>query len=113
MDSKIPLLLDEEPPMDSLGIALSGMQSAGQRVAVSAHNVANYMTDDFRPQRAVQTSLPSGGSKTRVQRSPQPQGVSLEREILGQMEASLQYSASAKVFKVGADMKGQLIDMLG
>jgi len=99
--------------MESLGIALSGMQSAGQRVAVSAHNIANYLTEDFRPQRAVQTSRPSGGSQTQVQQSPRPRKVSLEREIVGQIEASLQYSASAKVFKVGADMKGQLIDMLG
>lgn len=99
--------------MEALGIALSGMQSAGVRVAVSAHNVANLMTEDFRPQRAVQTSLPNGGTEARVQQTGRPEPVSIAQEVVGQTLASVQYDASAKVFKVGADMKGTLIDMLG
>jgi len=89
------------------------MQSADKRVAVSAHNVANLTTEDFRPQRAVQSSTPGGGSSVRVQQTDRPQRVSIAREVVGQIQASTQYSASAKVFKVGADMRGQLIDMLG
>jgi flagellar hook protein FlgE len=99
--------------MEVLGIALSGMQSADTKIAVSAHNVANLMTEDFRPQRTVQTSKPGGGSTARVQQSATPKRVSLAREVVGQMQASTQYSASARVFQVGSDMKGQLIDMLG
>ena len=99
--------------MDSLGIALSGMQSAGVRVAVSAHNVANGLTEDFRPQRAVQTSLPGGGAEARVQQAERPAPVSVAREVVGQIQASVQYDASARVFAVGAQMKGSLIDLLG
>lgn len=99
--------------MDALGIALSGMQSAGTRVAVSAHNVANLLTGDFRPQRALQTSLPSGGARVSVEQSAGPERVSLAREVVGQMQAGVQYSASARVFQVGADMRGQLVDLLG
>lgn len=99
--------------MDALGIALSGMQSAGTRVAVSAHNVANVMTEDFRPQRAVQSSLPGGGARARVEQSERPERVSLAGEIVGQQVASLQYSASARVFAVGAEMRGSLVDLFG
>lgn len=99
--------------MEALGIALSGMQSAQTRVAVSAHNVANLLTEDFRPQRAVQTSLASGGSEARVERRPDPAPVSLAREVVGQIQASTQYSASARVFAVGAEMRGTLLDLFG
>lgn len=98
--------------MEALGIALSGMQSATTRVAVSAHNVANLLSEDFRPQRAVQSSLSSGGSQARVEQSRDPAPVSLAREVVGQIEASTQYSASARVFAVGAEMRGTLLDML-
>lgn len=99
--------------MEALGIARSGMQSAERRIAVSAHNVANLLTDDFRPQRAVQTSRPGGGSSTRVETAARPERVSLAREVVGQIEAGTQYSASARVFAVGAEMRGQLVDLFG
>ncbi|MEM9175767.1 MAG: flagellar basal body rod protein [Myxococcota bacterium] len=99
--------------MDALGIALSGMQSAGVRVAVSAHNLANLSTEDFRPQRAVQSSLAGGGAVARVQTSDRPAPPNVAREVVGQIQASVQYDASARVFAVGAEMKGSLIDLLG
>ena len=99
--------------MDALGIALSGMQSAETRVAVSAHNVANWMTEGFRPQRVVQSSRAGGGSDARVQQADRPARVSLAREAVGQIQASTQYTASARVFQVGAEMRGQLVDLFG
>ena len=99
--------------MEALGIALSGMQSAQTRVGVSAHNVANLLTEDFRPQRTLQTTRASGGSQARVEQSRDPAPVSLSREIVGQIQASTQYSASARVFAVGAEMRGTLLDLFG
>ena len=99
--------------METLGIALSGLQSADRRIAVSAHNVANLLSEDFRPQRAIQTTQAAGGSAVRVETAPRAEPVSLEREVVDQMLASVQYSASARVFQVGAETKGQLIDLLG
>ena len=99
--------------MEALGIALSGMQGAQTRIAVSAHNVANWLTEDFRPQRVVQSARSGGGVDARVRTEPAPRRPSLEREIVGQMQASTQYSASARVFQVGAEMRGSLVDLLG
>jgi len=97
--------------METLGIALSGIQSAQTRVAVSAHNVANLLTEDFRPQRVHQTQSPSGGSQTRVLQSRDPEPVSLEREIVSQIQAKTAYTASARVFEVGAELQGALLDI--
>ncbi|MCP4905787.1 MAG: flagellar basal body rod protein [bacterium] len=99
--------------MESLARALSGMQSAQTRVAASAHNVATFLTEDFRPQRVAQTSQPGGSSRVRVQQSSDPAPVSFARGVVGQIQASTQYSASARVFQVGAEMRGQLLDIFG
>lgn len=98
--------------MDTPGIALSGMRSAQTRVAVSAHNVANLLTEGFRPQRAVQTSLAAGGSQAMVATSPAPEPVSLEREIVDQIVAKTQFKASARVLDVELEMRGSLLDIL-
>jgi len=98
--------------MDTLGIAVSGMRSASTRVAVSAHNVANLLTEDFRPQRAVQTARASGGSEASVETSPRAAPVELDREIVDQITAKLQFKASARVFGVEADLRGALLDIL-
>jgi len=98
--------------MDTLGIAASGMRSAQTRLAVSAHNVANLLTDGFRPQRAVQTSRAAGGAEAAVETAPAPEPVSLEHEILDQIAAKTQFQASARVFAVGAELKGRLLDVL-
>ncbi len=97
--------------MDAMGIALSGMQSAQTRVAVSAHNVANLLTDGFRPQRVMQTSAPSGGSQASVTTAPSPEPVSLEQEIVDQIVSKTQYAASARVLGVVAEMRGSLFDL--
>ena len=97
--------------METLGIALSGMQSAETRLAVSAHNVANLLTEDFRPQRVHQSQAPNGGAQTRVLQSQNSEPVSLEREIVSQIQAKTAYTASARVFAVGAEMQGALLDI--
>lgn len=98
--------------MDTLGIALSGMRSAGTRVAVSAHNVANLLTDGFRPQRVVQTAQAAGGSQAAVATAPAPEPVELDREIVGQIEAKAQFKASARVLEIGLELRGSLLDIL-
>ncbi len=87
------------------------MQSANVRVATSAHNVANLLTEDFKPQRADQRSLKGGGSAATVRESASPRPVQLEREIIGQMQASTQYTASARVVSVASEMTGSLFDL--
>lgn len=99
--------------MDALGIALSGMQGAQTRVAVSAHNVANWLTEDFRPQRVVQSAQPGGGVDVRVRSADRAARPSLAREAALQIQASTQYTASARVFQAGAEMRGQLVDLFG
>jgi flagellar hook-associated protein FlgK len=98
--------------MDTMGIGLSGMQSAQTRVAVSAHNVANLLTEDFRPQRVLQTSVAGGGSQTAIETSPTLEPVSLDQEMIDQIVSKAQFKASARVVDVGLEMRGSLLDIL-
>lgn len=97
--------------MDPLAVAASGMRSAELRLAASAHNVANLVTEDFRPLRADQRSLPGGGSEVQVRQEPDPRPVDWIREFVEQVHAKHQHSASARVFAVAAETRGQLVDL--
>ena len=88
------------------------MQSARVGISTSAHNVANLLSEDFRPLRAEQSSSAAGGSSVRVSQAPEPRQVDLAREIVSQIQSSTQYTASLRVLEVGADMRGELIDLL-
>lgn len=109
---QIPLAADDSQTMNVLNTALSGMQSARVGFATSAHNVANLLSEDFRPQRAQQMSAAGGGSIARVSTSREPQEVDLAREVVSQIQAGMQYTASLRVLEVGAEMRGELIDLL-
>ena len=98
--------------METIGIALSGMQSAQTRIAGSAHNLANLLTNDFRPLHTRQVSRASGGSDASSIEASAPAPVRLEREIVGMIEAGGQYTASLRVLEVASDLRGSLIDML-
>ena len=97
--------------MDSMAIGLSGVRSASVHVAASAHNVANLLTPAFRPLRVVQTTAPGGGSEARAVQEPDPRPVDLPREIVGQMQAGLQFRASLRVIETSESTTGRLIDL--
>jgi len=97
--------------MDAFANGLSGVQSAGVRLAASAHNVANSLTPGFHPLRTTQASVEGGGSVARVERDPEPRGVDLGREVVSQIQAGFQFRASLRVLAASADTRGALLDI--
>jgi flagellar hook-associated protein FlgK len=96
--------------MDASKIALTGLNAASRRIAVSAHNTANATTPDFTSQRVVQSSIVEGGVRTDVV-NVEGQGVSLEDEVVNQVQASYDYKANLKVLKVKDEMDKALLDI--
>ena len=89
--------------MDALLIATTGMRSAERRLAVSAHNVANLRTEDFRPFEANQRSLPEGsGSEVIVRQEDLFRAADLVEETVEQILASTQFQASFGAFEIAA-----------
>jgi flagellar hook protein FlgE len=102
---------EECPVFDALSNALSGIDAASARIAVSAHNIANLTTESFHPQRVVQRTRDGGGVDFSVQTSPEPREVDLAREFVDQIGAKVQFQASLRVIGTDLSMKGSLLDL--
>jgi|JI8StandDraft_2_1071088.scaffolds.fasta_scaffold35615_2 flagellar hook protein FlgE len=88
--------------------ALSGLDAARTRVAVSANNVANVATEGFTAQR-VELSTRQGGGVTGSIRDT-GQGVSLVAEAVEQRAAVYAFKAGVAVVKADNAMIGSLFD---
>jgi flagellar hook protein FlgE len=97
---------------DPFSIALSGISGAHKRVAATSHNVANLLTEDFRPLKTRQHALESGGSMVEVEQAATPEPVSLADELVELMLAALQAKASGQVVGVQSDLLGNLLDIM-
>jgi len=97
--------------IDALGIGLSGLRAAQQRLNSSSHNVANLLTEDFHPERTVASEVAEGGVTTRVERSPEPREVDLASELVEQNLASVHAKASMRVIDTSLDLLGSLLDI--
>jgi flagellar basal-body rod protein FlgC len=98
--------------MDPLAIAASGIRSAQQRLAASAHNVANLTTPAFRPLETVQSSVRGGGAAAITRQAASPGEVDLSRELVEQILARTQFQGSLRVISVASEMHGSLVDLL-
>jgi hypothetical protein len=98
-------------PIDAASAALSGLRASGVRLRSSAHDVANLLTADFRPERVVQSAEAGGGVSTRVERAAQPAEVDLAAELFEQQLASLQGRACLRVLDVHFDLLGTVLDL--
>ena len=98
--------------MGAMDIAVTGMASAEVRLAASAHNVANLVTERVHPLRTTQLSVgEQSGSVALSRQTALPELVDTAEELVQQVLASLQYRASARVVQTDAAMRGSLLDL--
>ena len=109
----------------ALESAISGIVAQSTRLSVSAHNVANMQTDEFRASRTVLEAKGGGGVEARVEtvdaRGPtivEPNGerreasnVSLEYEIGQQILAEHGLRASVRTLRVISESLGSILDL--
>lgn len=90
-------------------IAVSGVQAASTRLNVSAHNVANANTPDFRKQ-VVQQSQEAAGVVTTIGKAEEV-GVDLAAELVAQQAASYDFKANLRTLRTQEEMMGSLLDI--
>jgi flagellar basal-body rod protein FlgC len=111
-----------------LSIAASGLQAQSTRLHSSSHNVANLITDDFRPQRVDLQARAGGGVQATVSSSEERgslrydletgellgeySGTDLAHEALTQISASRSYEANLAVIRSEKDRLATLLDIL-
>jgi len=92
--------------------AVSALRVADLRLAVSANNVANMFTPDFKASRAIpREQVTQRGVDAYTVKTDR--GTDLAEEMVEQLVVSNYTKANGKVIKVHNEMFGSLIDMFG
>ena len=103
--------------MDGMSASLSGLQTAGQSLALSANNIANVNSSGYRAKSLVQQYQPQGGvSGAAVQESQAPlnpggSNVDLASEAVNIQTQSIAYLANLKTLEVQSKALGTALDL--
>lgn len=90
-------------------ISNSALTAYGIRQAVTAHNVANLNTDDFKASTAINKEKENGGVSTSVLKSSD--SVDISREAVNMINNSSGYKANVKTMKAAAEMSKELLNI--
>lgn len=103
--------------MDVNSMGLSGMNTAALGMAVSANNVANVNTKDFKAKRMEQEDLAQGGTRPAAIReseepsTPEGSNVDLASEFTNQITQSGAYKANLKVIEAQNQLLGTALNL--
>jgi flagellar basal body rod protein FlgC len=107
----------------TLGIACSGLQVASLRLASSAHNVANALTERFVPSRVEVETTEGGGVTGRVvpdapavdaqvdRLTAALSATDLVRETVNQALAATSFRANLAALRTAGEMSRSLLDL--
>lgn len=113
-----------------IGSALSALNAFRKQLDVTANNVANIKTDDFKKSRVTMQEGPHGGVQAEVQQIDTPgypkeiyrddqvvevesSNVDLVEEIADMLTATSGFSANLKTVSTQNQVLGSLLDILG
>ncbi len=96
--------------MDALSIASTGLQAAGAQLSVTANNIANADTPNYKPRRADLVEL-SGGGVGVGSISEKSGEVDLPTEMVNLIKEKSLYNANAAVVKTADRMLGSVLDL--
>lgn len=114
----------------SVNSNISALQAFSKQIAVSANNVANALSDDFKKSRAINTEGENGQVQTVITKinTPGPlvddplsatgalmelSNTDIAEEMTNQIIASQGYKANTKVIKTYEETMGSLLDIIG
>lgn len=92
--------------------ARSALHLAQTKLAASAHNTANALTDGFRRTRVDAVETAGGGVRPEVSRATTP-GNDLVGDAVERITAGVLYRANLAVIEADDAMTGDLLDTIG
>ncbi len=111
--------------VSSVQSSLSALKAFGKKTNVSAHNIANVNTDNFKSSRATLVEDKQGGVKVQISRAAsekeqdeiqteekQPSDTDLAREFSQTTISQRAYEANLKTVSTHDEMLGTVIDMI-
>ena len=107
--------------------ALSGLSAAQVGIGVSAHNLANALTEGFEPSRVefyeqapagepqvgrgVLASVVAGGSNSSSGSEPEPSGTEVAQEIINLTLYSTSFRANLRVLETETELMDELLQL--
>lgn len=92
-------------------IARSGLNAAQYSLGVTAHNIANAQTANFRRQQVVQEAQETGGVSVSLRQAAQPAGDTMANDFVQQMVASYAFKANVLTLQTEQKIMGSLLDI--
>ena len=109
---------------------VSALQAFSKQMSVSANNVANALTDDFKKSRAINSEGSNGGVETTITKIDTPgplvddpfsvsdelkelSNTDIAEELTNQIMAQQGFDANANVIKTYEETIGSLLDLIG
>lgn len=92
---------------------VSGMRLAEAKLAASAHNTANTLTEGFARVQADGVEARDGGVEVNISSLPVEAGPDPVSEVVEQRSAVVLYRANLKAVKAAEDMLGEILDTRG
>ena len=89
------------------------MRLAEAKLAASAHNTANTLTEGFARVQADGIEARDGGVEVNLSTAPGDGGPDPVAEVIEQRSAAVLYRANLKAVKTAEDMLGELLDTRG
>ena len=114
----------------SIDSNISALQAFSRQMAVSANNVANALSDDFKKSRAINTEGENGMVESTITKIDTPgplvddpksetgelkelSNTDIAEELVNQIAIAHGYTANTKVVKTYEETIGSLVDMIG
>jgi flagellar basal body rod protein FlgG len=108
--------------------ALSALRAFGEKLGVTANNIANISTNGFKKSRALLEEAPSSGVTVSISRVETPgapllpdrdtgepqesSNVAVEEEMVNLITTKQAYTANLKMIKAQDEILGTLLDIL-
>jgi flagellar basal-body rod protein FlgC len=90
--------------------AISGINAFSAGLSVTANNIANMQTNDFKPSNAVMNEDPNGGVRVTLSQS-QNTGVDPAQEMTEMMIEKMGVQANIKSMQTGNQVMKSLVDL--
>ena len=90
--------------------AISGINAFGAGLSVTANNIANMQTNDFKPSNAVMNEDPNGGVRVTLSQS-QNTGVDPAQEMTEMMIEKMGAQVNIKSMQTGNQVIKGLVDL--
>jgi len=97
--------------MDINGIALSGLNAYESKLNVTANNVANLNTENFKPSEATANDNAGQGVYVTISKSA-TQEVDLSKEMVDLTTSKNGFEANLKTIKAADEMTKSIIDIV-